>query len=96
MFQMKRFVEEYARIHNVQFGVTLAFQSDPGQMYIVEYSLTPPERLVCQNAISAMSDQLNANLSKDPWQASANLTAELRRQLEEIRDLIDREISGNS
>ena len=69
MLQIKQFIEEYAALHDVQFSVSLTFQVDAGQMYIMEDSLTQFERQVCQNAISAMSDQLNANLSIDPWQA---------------------------
>jgi hypothetical protein len=70
--EIKRFVEHYAELHNAPFSVTLTYQLDAGQIYITDDTLTQFQRQVCQNAISALSDQLNANLSKDPWQASAD------------------------
>ena len=92
MLKIKRFVERYAEMHNMHFRVILTYQLEAGQIYLVDDTLTQFERQVCQNAISAISDQLNANLSKDPWQASADITAELQAELKEISDLIDREI----
>jgi len=73
--------------------VVLTYQLDAGEIYLVDDTLTEFERQVCGNAVSAISDQLNASLSRDPWQASADVTAELQAELKEIRDLIDREIS---
>ncbi len=92
MLQIKRFVERYAELHNVHFRVVLTYQLDAGQIYLIDETLTQFERQVCENAISAISEQLNANLSKDPWQASSDVTAELQTQLREIGELIDREI----
>lgn len=93
MLQMKEFIEDYARISDVHFDVKLTFQLDPEQMHIVADSLTPFERVICQNAISAMNDQVNHNLSRDPWQARGAITAELLKDLEEIGELIEREMS---
>jgi hypothetical protein len=92
MLEIKRFVERYAEMHNARFSVILTYQLDAGQIYITDDTLTQFERQVCQNAISAISDQLNANLSKDPWQASAEVTAELQAELKLISELVDREI----
>jgi hypothetical protein len=89
MLQIKRFVEEYARISGMQLSVTLTYELDPSQVYIVGGSLTSSERVVCQNAISEMSDYLNANLSRDAWHASSAINADLREQLDEIRRVIE-------
>ena len=89
VFQIKQFVEEYAASHNVNVSVTFAFQLDAGQIYITGDPLPPFEEQVCQNAVSALSDQLNANLSRDAWQARSDVTQELQQQLQEIGELID-------
>ena len=96
MLEIKRFVERYAEMHNVYFSVVLTYQLDASQIYLVDDTLMQFERQVCENAILALSDQLNANLSKDTWQASADVTAELQAQLREISELIDREIPPNA
>ena len=89
IFQIKQFVEQYAASHNVHVSVTLTFQLDAGQIYITSDPLPPFEEQVCQNAVSALSDQLNANLSRDAWQARGDVTQELQEQLLQISDLID-------
>lgn len=91
IYQIKQFVEHYAGSHGLAFDIVFTFQLDSGQMYITDDSLTEFERQVCQNAISAVSDQMNANLSEDVWQARSDLTKELHAQLREISDLVDRE-----
>ncbi len=92
MAEIKRFVERYAQLHNAPFSVTLTYQLDAGQIHLIDDTLTEFQRQVCENAIYSLSDQLNANLSKDPWQASKDVTAELEAELQRIRELIDREI----
>jgi hypothetical protein len=92
MGPIKRFVEHYAELHSAPFNVILTYQLDAGEIYLVDDSLTQFEREVCQNAIWGLSSQLNANLSTDPWQASADVTDELKAQLKYISDFIDREI----
>jgi hypothetical protein len=89
-FQIKQFIEDQAQQFGVTFGVILTGQWDSGQMYIMEDSLEPTERVVCQNAISAMNDRLNLELSKDAWQARTDLNEESRKQLEEIREIVER------
>jgi hypothetical protein len=59
-----------------------------GEFCILEDSLTTFERQVCENAICAMSDQLNANLSRDPWQAKIHLTEQQLAELKKVRELL--------
>jgi hypothetical protein len=92
MAEIKRFVEGYAELHNAPFTVILTYQLDAGQIHLVEDTLTQLERQVCENAIYSLSDQLNAHLSSDPWQAAKDVTDELEAELQRIRKLIDREI----
>jgi hypothetical protein len=92
MAEIKRFVEGYAELHNAAFTVILAYQLDAGQIHLVDDTLTQLQRQVCENAIYSLSDQLNANLSRDPWQASKDVNAELEAEIQRIRELIDREI----
>jgi hypothetical protein len=89
VFRIKKFVEEYAASYGFQIEVVLAYQFDAGQIYLVDDSLSEPERQACENAISALSTRLNSNLSKDAWQASKDVTEEQQRELQEISDLID-------
>ena len=89
-FQIKQFIEEYAQQSGVTFDVILTGQLDSGEMYITEDSLASSERIVCQSAISAMSDWLNLKWSDDAWKARADLNEELRKELEEIRQIVDR------
>ena len=92
MGEIKRFVEEYAQLHKARFTVVLTYQLDAGQIYLIDDTLTEFERQVCENAIHSLSDQLNANLSKDPWQAVQDVIAALQREIQRIEELIDREI----
>ena len=89
VFQIKEFIEQYAAAHDLSFEVALASQLDAGQIYLIDDSLTEPERQACENAISALSTRLNANLSKDVWQATKDVTVEQQQQLQEISDLLD-------
>src|SRR6266446_6347955 len=82
-FQIKQFIEDQARQFDVNFEVILTGQWDPGEIYIVDDSLSSSERMVCQNAISAMNDRLNLEWSDDAWKARHDLNEESRRQLEE-------------
>ncbi len=38
--EVKRFVERYAELHNAPFTVVLTYQLDPGQIYLVDDTLT--------------------------------------------------------
>jgi hypothetical protein len=90
-FQIKQFIEDQARQFDVNFEVKLTFQWDAGAIYIVDDdSLTSTERMVCQNAVSAMNDRLNLEWSDDVWKARKDLNEESRKQLDEIREIVDR------
>src|SRR5262249_18457311 len=88
--QIKQFIEDQARESGVTFEIKLTGQWDEGQIYIVDNSLAPSERVVCQNAVSAMSDWLNLQWSDDAWKARLILTEEKRKQLDEIREIVER------
>ncbi|HEX7518154.1 MAG TPA: hypothetical protein VF345_12825 [Chthoniobacterales bacterium] len=88
-FRIKKFVEEYAASYGFQIEAVLASQFDAGQIYLIDDSLTEPERLACENAISALSTRLNSNLSKDVWQATKDVTSEQQQELQEITDLLN-------
>ena len=92
MAEIKRFVERYAQLHNAPFNVILTYQLDAGQIHFIDDTLTEFQRRVCENAIYLLSDQLNASLSRDPWQAGKDVTAELEVELQQIKELIDRAI----
>ena len=90
-FQIKQFIEDQARQFDVNFEVKLTFQWDAGAIYIVDDdSLTSTERMVCQNAVSAMGDRLNLEWSDDVWKARKDVNEESRKQLDEIREIVDR------
>jgi multimeric flavodoxin WrbA len=91
-FQIKQFIEDQARQFDVRFEVILTGQWDAGQIYIIDDSLASSERVVCQNAISAMNDRLNLEWSDDAWQARRDLNEESRKQLEEIREIVERAV----
>lgn len=93
-FQLKEFVEQYAKRHGVQFEVVLSPQLDANRMYLTDDTLTALERQVCENAISAVSDYLN-HVDTGIWRARHKLTEEHARQLKEISDLIDGELPPN-
>ena len=92
MAEIKRFVEHYGELHHERFSVILTYELDAGQIYLVDDTLTESQRQICENAIHSLSDQLNANISKDPWQATQDVTAELQAEIQRIRELLDREI----
>lgn len=91
-FQIKQFIEDQARQFDVRLEGILTFQLDAGEIYIVDDSLTPTERMVCQNAVSAMNDRLNLEWSDDVWKARKDLNEESRRQLDEIREIVERAV----
>jgi hypothetical protein len=89
-FQIKQFVEKYAAGHHRSSGeVILAFQLDSGQIYVLDHSLGESELLACQNAVSALSNRLNAHLSKDAWQACTDVIAELEEEAKLLDELMN-------
>jgi hypothetical protein len=88
-FQIKHFIEEYAASHGRSVGeVSLAFQLDAGQVYLLNHSLGESDLLACVTAMQALSTRLNANLSKDPWQACRDVIEELERERKIISGLM--------
>jgi hypothetical protein len=88
-FQIEQFIKDYAQKSGVAFDVSLTGQLDTEQIYIFEDSLGPMERVVCQNAVSELSDYLNHRLSHDPWQARTDVMKQLEADIEKIGDLVE-------
>ena len=89
-FQIKTFIEEYTASLGRSVGnVSLTPQLDAGEVYLLNHSLGEPELLACVTAMKMVSTRLNANLSKDPWQACRDVIAELEQERKIISDLMD-------
>jgi hypothetical protein len=89
-FQIKELIEDYGRKSGVTIEVILTGELDPEQIYIFEDSLAPAERVICQNAVTEVSEYVNHRLSKDPWQARSDIMKELSAQLETVGEIVDR------
>lgn len=89
--RIKDFVERRAASYGLPFRIILTGQFDAGQIYLMEDCLTENERQACETTISRLSTRLNANLSKDMWQATSDDEKEDEREIREIADLIEAE-----
>ena len=75
--RIKDFVERRTASYGLPVTAVLTTgQFDSGQIWLMKGALTENERIAVETTISRLSNRLNANLSKDMWQAAHQDEAE--------------------
>ena len=87
--RIKRFLERRTASYGLPVTIVLTTgQFDSGQIWLMKDTLTENERLAVQTTISRLSNRLNANLSKDAWQAAHQDDAEEEEEARIIAALL--------
>ena len=94
-YQIKCWIEKYARAVDQPLVVTIGGETDSGQIWVADRgTLTPQQHQAADNAVHILNNFLNQPKG-EPWKARNNAEQELEKQLAEIDRVLSESKSAN-
>jgi hypothetical protein len=94
-YQIKSWIENYARVVGQPFMAAVGGETDSGQIWMTEIgTLTSQQCEAAENAVHILNNSLN-NPKAEPWKARVEGEKELENQLAEINRIFCRSKPAN-